>query len=407
MPSFSFTALDADGREIRGDLDAPDMPDARRQLRARSLMPVEMALGSAAKDSFGLGGISSPARMLWTRERDKQFFFRQMALMIQSGHRVRQALDTCSELVERNGLSRSIRTMVDNIDRGHSFADALRAEGRRFPAFVSALVEAGEQSGTLDQILGEIAGSLERAAELRNALVRALVFPIITLLVAFAVLSGIVFWLVPILSDFITRQGSDIHWTMQMLVDFTEFMFDWGAWIAGGVAMASLILALAYSTERGRLAIDRVLLWMPIFGKTMRYFEMSRMGGVGTLLLESGLRQVEALKVLSNVTQNRAYRHRYLTAADDVLTGQKVSTALGGGIVPKLVTHMISVGEASGGLDAVLDRIGVFYRDEVATRVSVILSTLVPAVTILVGLVVAIIYISVILTILGAYNSIR
>ncbi|MEM1277489.1 MAG: type II secretion system F family protein [Pseudomonadota bacterium] len=409
MPNFNYIALNREGQEFKGVIDAPDLSEARRQLRAKTLMPVSLELGASGARIGAKSGDRRfrPTRFLWTRARDKQFFFRQMALMIQSGHRVRQALEMSAELVEREGLSRAIRRMVGRIDQGKSFSEAIRAEGRRFPAFVSALIGAGEKSGTLDHVLGEIATSLEQATELRNALLRALVLPSITLVVAFLVLGFIVLWLVPILTDFIGRQGGDIHWTMQILVNFTEFIFDYGPAITIGLGAATFLILAAYTQDEGRRFVDRVVLSLPIFGLTLRLYEMSRLGGIGTLLLTSGLRQVETLKVLSDVTQNYAYRARYLSAADDVLTGERVSDSLKGGIFPDLVRHMISVGELSGNLDEVFSRIGVFYADEVATRVRVLLSTLVPAMTIAVGVIVGIIYISVILTILGAYNSVR
>lgn len=405
MPAFSFTALNTDGKELKGELDAVDMPDARRQLRERSLMPLALELGGSVAQ--GEGGFRSPARYLWTRARDKQFFFRQLALMIQSGHRVRRALDSSAGLVEREGLARSIRRMVDSIDRGLSFSDAVKAEGRRFPAFVPALIQAGERSGTLSQVLDEIAVSLERAADLRNTLLRAMIMPSITLVAALLVLAGIIFGLVPILADFISRQGGDLHWTMQILVDITDFMLDYGTWIAGTIAGATFAALAVYTSDHGKVIMDRIMLSVPIFGQTMRLAEMSRFGGIGTLLVQSGLRPVETLKVLSDVTQNHAYRKRYLEAADSVLTGQKVSTALGGGIVPKLVVHMIAISELTGSLDVVLARIGTFYQNEVTTRISVTLNTLVPAVTIIVGVIVGVIYLSLLLTILGAYNSVR
>lgn len=408
MPHFSYVALTREGSELTGSIEAPDIADARRQLRARTLMPVSLELGRAARGTVSSrDGPFRPTRHLWTRARDKQFFFRQMALMIQSGHRVREALHVAAGLVERDGLAHAIRRMIDRIDRGSSLAEAISAEGKRFPAFVAALIAAGEKSGTLDRVLSEIAGSLERAQALRNSLLRALVLPSITIVVALGVMCFITLWLVPILSGFIGRQGGDIHWTMQILVDFTDFLFDYGVWIVGGIATISFLTAAAYTTEDGRKTVDRILLSIPIFGLTVRYFEMSRFGSIGTLLVRSGLRQVEMLKVLAEVSQNHAYRTRYLAAADRVLTGERVSEALRTGIVPDLVTHMISVGEKSGGLDHVLDRVGAFYADEVATRINVTISTLIPLITVVVGVVVAIIYISVILTIFGAYTSIR
>lgn len=406
MPQFAYIALNGDGKEMKGALDAADLTDARRQLRERSLMPLSLELGKTGGE-FSQVSLKSPSRLLWTRPRDKQFLFRQMALMIDSGHRVRKALDTCSDLVERDGLARSINRMVDSIDRGLSFSDALRAEGKLFPAFVPALIQAGERSGTLAEVLNKIAVSLERTTELRNTVVRAMVLPLITLVVALLVLTGIQLWLVPRLSEFLSRNGTDIHWTMQILIDLTEFMLDYGLWISGGLAVFAFALLAAYTTEKGRLFLDRVILSIPLFGPTIRLGEMSRLGGVGTLLVQAGLRPVDTLKVMADVTQNHAYRKRYLDAADDVLTGHRISTSLGTGIVPKLVTHMVSVSELSGGLDEVLDRIGKFYADEVETRISVLINTLVPAMTIFVAIVVGVIYLSLMLTVIGAYNSIR
>ncbi|MEM7270480.1 MAG: type II secretion system F family protein [Pseudomonadota bacterium] len=408
MPAFRYKAIGRDGAETSGLLDALDVTEAREQLRARTLMPLELDLATASsirrQSTFGL---VNPARYLWVRNRDLQFFFRQMALMARAGHRIRQALDASADLVERERLRRAILRMVDAIDAGSSLADAFRSEKRLFPTFVAALVEAGEKSGSLDRVFAEVGDALERAHKLRNTLMRALLFPAITLLVAFAVLFFITFWLVPILTGFLRRNQAEVHWTMQLLIDTTDFLLDYGPAILIGIGIFSFVALVAYTTTPGRRFEDRVLLSLPLIGPTLRLFEMSRFGIVGALLLQAGLRHVEALTILSNVTQNFAYRFRYLAAADRLRTGDPMSVSLGSGIVPKLVTHMLSIGEMSGSQDEVLDRVGTYYSEAVETRISVLVSTLVPVVTIIVGVIVAIIYIAVILTILNAYNSVR
>ena len=339
--------------------------------------------------------------------RDKQFLFRQLALMVRSGHRLRNALETASGMVNRERLRLALLRMIDRIDGGESFAAALRAEGRLFPRQVPALVAAGERSGTLDRILDEIAVSMERAQELRNTVLRALIMPAITLLVAFGVLGFVVFWLVPILSGFLARQGGDIHWTMQILVSLAEFGTDHGKLVAALTGGLVFVLLVVYTIPSGRLALDRALLSTPLFGRTIVLFEMARLGGLGVLLVRAGLRQVETLRVLSDVTQNHAMRAAYLNAAERLLDGQTMADALDTPVIDRLARQMIHVGETSGGLDEVLSNIGRYYADEVETRIRVLIGSLVPAVTILVGVVVGVIYLSVILTVLGAYTSVR
>lgn len=409
MPNFDYVALTSQGREVRGAIEAPDLAAARQTLRGRALMPLKLDLeGSGSLLSGSVRAIlRNPTRLLPAFGNDKQFFFRQLALMVKSGHRLRNALETVGELVFKRSLSAAIRRMIGRIDKGQSFASALEAEGRMFPRHVSALVAAGEKSGTLDQILDEVAGSMERLQALQNTVMRAVVMPVITLFVAFFVLGFVVLWLVPILVPFLISNGGEIHWTMQSLISVTDFMTAYGKLLAMLTGLAIFALMLAYTTVRGRLVLDRAMILMPIFGRTIVLFEMSRLGGIGMLLIRSGLRQVEALRVLADVTQNRAYRAQYNAAAEHLLSGQSMSEALNVPIFDRLARHMIRVGEASGGLEEVLDRLGVYFSDEVETRIRMLIGTMVPAITILVGLVVAIIYLSVILTVLGAYNSVR
>ncbi|MEM1315216.1 MAG: type II secretion system F family protein [Pseudomonadota bacterium] len=408
MPRFAYTALTADGAERIGTLNAADLTDARRQLRGRALMPLSMDLATGAE---GLDA-SAPSRglltrHLWVRPRDLQFFFRQMALLVASGHRVRQSLEIAAALVERDRLDRSISRMVERIDAGSSFADALTAEKGLVPAFVPPLVHAGEQSGTLDRVLDDVAKTLEANEALRNSLIRALLFPLITLAVAFAILFFIVFWLVPRLTDFLARTRADIHWSMQLLIDVADFLQFYGRDTALIVLAIVAALRLGYMFPAVRLAEDRALLSTPLFGPTLRLFEMARFASVGAMLAASGLRQVEMLKILSVVTQNAAYRALYLQAADRLLTGATLSSSLAAPIFPRLMRHMVSLGEKTGSTDDVLSRAAAFYADEVETRIRVMVGSLVPAVTILVGVVVAVIYLAVLVTVLTAYNSLR
>ncbi len=409
MPRFDYTALTANGKEVHGALEAADLTAARDDLRRRALMPVKLDLeqtGGLLKGGVQLNSFN-PLSLLPVSSRDKQFMFRQLALMVKAGHRLRAALEMLQTVTRKRALRGSLDRMINAIDRGESFADALRGEGKLYPKFVPALVAAGERSGTLDRILDEIAQSMERARVLRNSLVRALLLPSITLFVAFGVLAFVVLWLVPVLTQFLIRSGGELHWTMGILVTINEFFFDYGQLMAIIVAVTAFVLLAAYTTEKGKTAIDNGWLRLPLFGRTAIMFETARFGAIGTLLVHAGLRQVESLRVLAHVTQNNAMRNHYDAAADRLLQGQRLADSLESPVFDELARNMVGIGENSGSLDEALDHIGTYYSNEVETRIQVMLSTLVPVLTISVGVVVAIIYISVVLTILGAVNSVR
>ena len=406
MPSFRYTALSLQGRETKGVLDAPDIAAARAQLRARALAPLELELG-AVPSGAGAGFLIHPARHLWVRQRDKLFFFRQLALMVRSGHRVLEALEIASRLVEREALAQAIRRITRAVEAGAPLSDALGRESRLFPDSIAALIAAGEQAGALDVALERAATALERAHSLRKRLTTAMAYPMVVLVVASFVVYGLLAFFVPRLTAFLDANRADVHWTMQGLIDFTDWMGAYGLYILGGLG-AAVFAILAVSTQpKGRIAVDRALLFTPLLGLTMRLAEMARLGEMGAMLLSSGLSQVEMLRVLGRATGNHAMKELYGAAADRLLSGERLSAALEDRAVPELARHMVSVGEETGVLDDVLEKTGGFYREALENRIQVLISMLIPAVTITLGGLVLVIYISMFSTILNAVNSIR
>ncbi|MEM9147254.1 MAG: type II secretion system F family protein [Pseudomonadota bacterium] len=405
MPAFRYVALAQDGREVKGGLDATDLAEARAQLRAMALLPLSLEIG--ALPLSGGTWLTNPMRRLWVRPAHKLFFLRQIALMVRSGHRIVQALEISAELVERDALSNAIRRMTRRIEGGAPFSEAIGQEGRLFPPIVSALIYAGEQSGTLDRALERTAEAMEQAVSLRKRLIAALTYPLIVLIVACFVIYGLLGFFVPRLTAFLESNRSDIHWSMQMLIDFTDWMGAYGLWILGGIGGFVFLVLLISTQPRGRLAVDRALIALPLFGRTLLLGEASRFGTIGAVLLQSGLRQVEVLRILARATENHAYKQLYQGAADRILGGSRMAEALHSPLMPKLANHMISVGEETGILDEVMEKTGRFYEESLRARVDQLIAMLVPAVTITLGVLVLIIYFSMFSTILNAVNSVR
>ncbi|MEM6974339.1 MAG: type II secretion system F family protein [Pseudomonadota bacterium] len=405
MPGFRYIALARDGREVKGQLDATDLAEARGQLRAMALLPLSLELGGVAITPGSW--LSNPFRYLWVRDAHKLFFLRQIALLVRSGHRVVQALEVSADLVEREALARAIRRMIRNIEGGKAFSDAIGQEGRMFPPIVSALIYAGEQSGTLDLALERTAEALEEAVSLRKRLIAALTYPAIVLIVACFVVYGLLAFFVPRLTAFLEANRSDIHWSMQTLIDVTDWFGAYGAYILGGVGGAVFAVLLIATQPKGRLAVDRALITTPLFGRTLMLGEVARFSSIGAVLLKSGLRQVEVLRILARATDNHAYKRLYLDGADRILGGSSMSKALSSPIMPDLALHMISVGQETGILDEVLEKTGHFFAETLQARIQQLIAMLVPAVTIFLGALVLIIYFSMFSTILNAVNSVR
>lgn len=405
MPSFRYTALTMQGREASGLIEAPDIAAARADLRARALMPLELELGAVGAAGGGLW--RRPLRRLPVRQRDKLFFFRQLALMVRSGHRILEALAISARLVEREGLARAIRRMAGAIEGGASFSGALAEEKRLFPDSIAALIAAGEQAGALDVALERAATALERSHTLRRRLTTAMAYPAVVLVTACLVVYGLMAFFVPRLTSFLEANRSDVHWTMQGLIDFTDWMEAYGLWLLGGTGAIAFGIAALSTQAWGLMLIHRALLFAPLTGLTIRLAETARLGELGAMLLSSGLSQVETLRVLARATGNVAMRKLYLDASDRLLSGERLSRGLEDRAVPELARHMIAVGEESGVLDDTLEKTGLFYREALENRIATLISFLIPAVTITLGGLVLVIYISMFSTILNAVNSVR
>ncbi len=401
MPTFAYVALDQKGREHTGRVEATNARDAATALRNQSIYVVSIKEGDTYDTHIsGLANwrdfreTLSPRQYLPVRAQDLVFLFHQIALMLRSGHTVVQALEANQQMTSKRALRKALRHMGEDIQRGGSFSRAVAAQKSLFPPQVNKLLEAGEQSGEIDTILERLADDLERRVDVKRQLATALTYPGIVFTMAIGVSAALIGWVIPRFAHFLTSRDVTLPPITQFLLDVADWFQTWGG-ITGAIALTTVFGVLAASTtKRGKKVIDRAVLHLPVVGKVIIASGLAQATWTLAMQLRSGISLLPGLRITSDVTSNRVLADAFGRASDDILAGQALSTALQKSAIPPLVVHMAAIGERSGELDGVMTALGEFYRKDLQARVKMLAAWVEPALIIIVGGMVAVVYLA-------------
>lgn len=392
---YSYSGLNAQGKELSGQLQADDLSAARLLLRGQGIRILSLQQGVG--ESFSLRHtLTASGRWLKSglsvRNSDLMLFYRQMHLMLRSGHTLLEALAAAGLLAARPRLSQQLERIAERIRGGSSFSAALAQERRAFPRIVVKLSEAGEASGELDQVFERLAVMTERRADIRRQLLTALTYPGIVLLAAIGVISFLVGSVVPRFAVFLQARGKAIPWAAQTLMDVADALQRWGGLLA--MALLALVggLVLLRQLPAAARRIDSLLLRLPIIGATLMSAAMAQSIWIFGLLLKSRLTVLEALRTLTEISGNAHLSQAFARAEQQVLNGHALTVALNVAPIPTLVRHMAAIGERSGEMDSVLATLGEHYQRDLDGRVKLLSSMIEPILTMLIGGIVGFVY---------------
>lgn len=402
MPHFQYVALNEQGRELQGSLEAADARTAAASLRGRTLFVMQLTERNGAAPSVGTAAtklLDAPVSLKQLADhlqpikaRDRVFFFQQMALMLRTGLTLLQALDVCRQQTSDVRFAATISRMSTAIQSGKSFSQALALEQRHFPVIVIHLIESAEASGELDTILDQVALYLERKAQLRMTLLTSITYPCIVLLVSIGVATFLVVKVIPKFAAFFTRRQAALPWSTQMLLNVSGFVQHYGLFLAVLLGAIAFGLAAAYTTDRGRRTVDHAALRVPVVGNLLRAGAMAQFGSTLSMLLRSGVTLLESLRLTSGVVGNRAIAECVDRAASRVLEGRDLATSLKQPFIPVLVSQVAAVGERTGALDRVLGELGQFYDRELQSRIARMAALFEPVMILIIGGMVGFVY---------------
>ena len=325
----------------------------------------------------------SPGRV---REKEVAVFARQFATMINAGLPIMECLDLLSSEERNRVFARVILSVRTDIGQGQSLTESLSRHPAVFDELFVNLAAAGEAGGVLDVILNRLAGHLEKTVQLKRKLRGALVYPASVLLISSAVIALLLWRVVPVFDDLFRQMGSALPAPTRLLVDASGFVQ--GHFLYGVLFLFLSVLGFGrfYKTERGRHDVDRILLKLPVFGTLFRKVAVARFSRTLSTLVSSGVPILEGLEIVGRVSGNKAVENVLVETRKRVTEGKPIAETLASSkVFPSMVVQMIGVGESTGTLDAMLDKIADFYDQEVDAAADAMTSLLEPVMMVVLG----------------------
>lgn len=400
MPGFSYVAVDKRGKEKRGSLEAETRERALEQLKAEGLIPVSVReQGALNKEiDFSIGKKVKP--------RDLSVFCRQFVSITQAGVPMKEALQMLSEQTENKWLKRAISEVLLNVEKGNTLADSMRSQPDIFPPMLVNMVEAGEQSGSLEMAFSRMAVHFEKEAKLKATIKKATIYPIILVIAAIGVIAVMLLFVIPIFIDMF----ADLDIEMPALTMFVMNSSKWmtSHWYVVLAIIVGVVVAykLIYKTTQGRLTIDRIKMKMPLFGKLTVKTACSQFARTMSTLLMSGISTIDALETTSKIVNNIHYTNAMLKAREEVMKGVPLSEPLeASGIFPPMVYHMTGIGEEAGNVEEMLEKMADYYDEEVEMTTQSVLAAMEPIIILFMALIIGTLVIAVISPIASMYNG--
>lgn len=385
MPTYAYIARDDAGRTQRGRREGPSERDVAMALRGEGLLPLRIESGSR------LPWYRRPIHLFGPRPVDVEMQLRQLAFMLRTGLSLLAALKVCTE--QGNAATARIWNAVADRIRGGSTLHEAMTQHRCFTRLTCSLVDVGERTGNLDLVLTRSADAMLRRRQTRTQVLTALAYPTLVVVLAIATVAFMMVSVVPKLAKFLASLGRRLPASTQFLVDVSDavqvHVVRGALFLAGLVA----VVAIAWATRRGRLAIEAVLMRIPVVGRILSLAAVSTFAHNGALLLSSGVRLIASLSVVQPLFFLRQVRDRLARTRERVVQGASLADSLQDErLFSPLVRSMVAVGETSGALDEVLQGLAQHHDDTLQELVRRLGTLVEPVILVVIGSVVGFIY---------------
>ncbi len=389
MAAFSYSAINAEGLELTGELHAPDLFGAREQLRIRGLLASKLdELPSAGEEG---------ARNFFKKVKPKtlQIFSRQFATMIEAGLNIVAALVILEQQTEDKYFAQVVRELRADVEGGLLLSQAMSRHPKIFERLFVSMVEAGEAAGILDEVLDRVALHIEKATQIKRRVKGAMLYPLMVLTFASLVLAGLLMFLVPVFVRIFGQLGGELPTLTQYVVTMSDLLrHKW--YIIFPLVGGSIFGFRKYKkTEPGRKQWDRFKLKVPKIGPVVLKVTMARFSRTLSTLVSAGVDIIQALEITGQTAGNWMVEEALADVRAKVHEGVPIAQPLvDNAIFPPMVSQMVKIGEETGELEKMLGKIADFYEDEVDAAIQSLTSIVEPLMMILVGAMVGVIVIA-------------
>jgi len=387
MAVYKWQGVSPKGETLRGEMEATSREAVIIRLRTQRIQPRPATIKEKGK---GLDyQITMPAFGSPVKAREVVIFTRQFATMIDAGLPIVQCLQILAGQTDSRPFRKVIGGVKDDIESGTTLAEAIRKHTKVFSDLYTSMVQAGEIGGILDTILVRLANYLEKASKLKSKIKGAMIYPSCIVAAAIVVTAVLLIWVIPVFAEVFESFGHALPAPTQFVINLSHFTIDHIWYLAAMPVLAAVALHYAHKTDRGRLLIDRFLLRVPVFGQLIRKSAVARFTRTLGTLVSSGVPILDALAITARTAGNKVVERAIVMARTSISSGRTIAEPLTESkVFPPMVCQMISVGETTGALDSMLQKIADFYEDEVDNTVANLMSLLEPAVILFLGVVI-------------------
>lgn len=384
--TFLWEGTNKRGQKIEGEMLGENSAIVKAQLRKQGILPKKIRRKS--EGLFGMSGGSGGSKKI--KNIDITIFLRQLATMAKAGVPLMQGLEIVADGLENISMQKIVLGIKDDVAAGNDFASCLKKYPNQFDQLTCALIESGEQSGALEQMLDRVALYKEKSEALKQKVSKALKYPVVTLIIAAIVTVLLLVKVVPTFQGMFTSFGSDLPAATQFVVDISDWLQENYLILFGSII--GIIFGIKEAVKRSPKVAeekDKLMLKMPIVGEILKKSAVARFGRVLSTTFAAGVPLVDALESVAEASGNVVYRDAILKIQDEVSSGTQMNAAIRAtGVFPNMVVQMVAIGEESGALDAMLEKVATYYEDEVENLVDGLTSMIEPIVMAFLGVVV-------------------
>ena len=388
MPVYVYSGKNRSGAKVSGERQA----ETKTQLM--TLLRREQITATSIKEKGKEFAVPKVAKAK-VSAKELSVFFRQFSVMIDAGLPLVQCLEILGANQENKSFQAVLTGVRESVEQGSTLANAMRQYPKAFDDLVTNMIEAGETGGILDTILQRLAGYVEKAVKLKAAVKSALIYPVSVVGIAVLVVGMLLWKVVPIFANLFASLEVELPLPTRIVMGLSNFMASFGWLMVVGGVLGFFAFKSVYATPRGRYIIDKTMLFMPVFGMLLRKIGVARFTRTLGTLITSGVPLLESLTITARTAGNAVIEEAILKVRKAIEEGRNMTDPLRETeIFPNMVTQMIGVGEQTGAMDAMLQKIADFYEDEVDSAVKDMLTLLEPMIIAFLGVAVGGIVIS-------------
>ncbi len=383
MPIFLWEGKNRNNIVQKGEMEASSDDVVRSNLNRLRIIPTKIK--KKPKDLFENVAFLQPK----VTQKDVILFCRQFSTMIDAGLPIIQCMDILYAQQENATFKKMLKKIKEQVESGSTLADALKKYPKQFDDLFVNMVAAGEAGGILDTILRRLSAYMEKAAKLKSQVKGAMTYPVVTLIIAVLVVAVILVFVIPVFQEMFADMGGTLPTPTLVVVAMSDFVKSKVHWMIIGLILFIFAFKKYYATEKGRRVADATLLKMPVFGILVRKVAVAKFTRTMGTMLSSGVAILEALDIVAKTSGNKSIERAIYSVRSGISEGRTMADPLAeSGVFPSMVCQMISVGESTGALDAMLQKIADFYEEEVDQAVDNLTSLIEPFMLVFLGVVI-------------------